>query len=185
MKGLKTNRIAGVIFITCFIFGFHLSLADETCLITPDGGPYTFTAPVVPVSGSNSSNRVYLTFFYPVEGNFWAGNVVKLGISANGDIVDANGAIATWPNGSIKEGAVSFWATLDWSDPTKSNYIYNPHRNIYTFLGASTDLTNPANAFTKDNLDLTPSVLGNPTHNVSEIIDYIPVSYTHLTLPTN
>jgi len=173
MKGLKTNRVTGVIFITCVIFGFHLSLADETCLFTPDGGPYTFTAPVVPVSGSTSSNRVYLTFFYPVEGNFWAGNVVKLGISANGDIVDANGAIATWPNGSIKEGAVSFWATLDWADPTKSNYIYNPHRNIYTFLGASTDLTNPANAFKKDNLDLTPSVLGNPTHNVSEIIDYI------------
>jgi type IV pilus assembly protein PilY1 len=173
MQGLKHNRVTGVIFIACLIFGFPMSFADDTCLFTTDGRPYTFTTPVVPVSRTTSSNRAYLALFYPVEGNFWPGNVVKLGISSDGDIVDANGAIATWPNGAIKEDAAPFWATIDWADSTKSNYIHNSDRNIYTYLGSSTELTSSANAFIPGNPGLTPAVLGNPTHNASEIIDYI------------
>ncbi len=174
MKGLKHNWITSVIFIACFIFMFDVGFADDTCLIETDGGPYTFTAPVVPVSKTTSSNRVYLAFFYPGEGNFWAGNVVKLGISADGDIVDANGAIATWPNGAIKEDAVPFWATIDWADPTKSNYIYNSDRNIYTYLGFSTELTSSANAFIPGNLGLTEAILGNPAnHTTAQLIDFV------------
>jgi len=151
-----------------------MSFADDTCLFTTDGGPYTFTAPVVPVSRTTSSNRVYLTFFYPVEGNFWAGNVIKLGISADGDIVDANGSIATWPNGVIKEEAVPFWATIDWADPHKSNYIHNSSRKIYTYLGAFTDLTDDTNEFKSSNAALTAPILGNPAHHTTaQIIDYI------------
>jgi type IV pilus assembly protein PilY1 len=173
MIKLKHNWVTGVIFIACLIFLFHMSFADDTCLFTTDGGPYTFTAPVVPVSRTTSSNRVFLAFFYPGEGNFWAGNVIKLGISADGDIVDANGAIAAWPNGAIKEGAVPFWATIDWVDPNKSNYILNSDRNIYTYLGSSKDLTTSANAFIPSNASLTTAVLGNPIHTLSEIIQYI------------
>ena len=170
---MKHNWVIGVIFIACFIFVFHMSFADDTCLFTTDGGPYTFTAPVIPVSRTTSSNRAYLAFFYPGEGNFWPGNVVKLGLSSDGDIVDANGAIATWPNGAIKEDAAPFWATIDWADPTKSNYIHNSDRNIYTYLGSSTELTSSANAFIPGNPGLTTAVFGNPTHSLSEIIHYI------------
>ena len=174
MKGLKHNWIIGVIFIACSIFVFNMSFADDTCLFTTDGGPYTFTIPVVPVSRTTSSNRVYLSFFYPGEGNFWAGNVIKLGISAGGDIVDANGAIATWPNGAIKEDAVPFWATIDWADPTTSNYIHNSDRNIYTYLGFSTELTSSANAFIPGNLGLTEAILGNPAnHTTAQLIDFV------------
>ena len=174
MKRLKHNWVTGVIFIACLIFVFHMSFADDTCLFTTDGGPYTFTAPVVPVSKNTSSNRVYLTFFYPGEGNFWAGNVIKLGISADGDIVDATGAIATWPNGGIKEGAVPFWATIDWADLTKSNYIHNSDRNIYTYLGSSTELTSSANAFISGNPGLTEEILGNPAnHTTAQLIDFV------------
>ena len=168
MKGLKHNWVPGVIFIASFIFIFHMSFADDTCLFTTDGGPYTFTAPVVPVSRTTSSNRVYLAFFYPAEVNFWAGNVIKLEISADGDIVDANGEPATWPNGAIKEDAAPFWATIDWA-----NNYHNSNRNIYTYLGSSTDLTTSANAFILSNPGLTTAVLGNPTHTLSEIIQYI------------
>jgi len=174
MKGLKHNWVTGAIFIACLIFGFHMSFADDTCLFTTDGGPYTFTAPVVPVSRTTSSNRAYLAFFYPVEANFWAGNVVKLEISADGDIVDANGAIATWPNGAIKEDAAPFWATIDWADPTKSNYIHNSSRKLYTYLGAFTDLTDDTNEFKSSNAALTAPILGNPAqHTTAQIIDYI------------
>jgi len=174
MKELKHKWITSVVFMACFIFVFHMSFADDTCLFTTDGGPYTFTAPVVPVSRTTSSNRVYVAFFYPGEGNFWAGNVIKLGISADGDIVDANGAIATWPNGVIKEEAVPFWATIDWADPNKSNYIHNSGRNIYTYLGASTDLTEDTNEFKSSNAALTAPILGNPAHHTTaQIIGYI------------
>ena len=174
MKGLKHKWITSVVFSACFIFMFHVGFADDTCLIETDGGPYTFTAPVVPVSRTTSSNRVYLAFFYPGEGNFWAGNVIKLGISADGDIVDANGAIATWPNGVIKEEAVPFWATIDWAAPHKSNYIHNSSRKIYTYLGASTDLTDDTNEFNSSNTALTAPILGNPdNHTTEQLIDFV------------
>ncbi|MFH1935169.1 MAG: PilC/PilY family type IV pilus protein [Pseudomonadota bacterium] len=174
MKRLKHKWITSVVFLAFFIFMFHVSFADVTCLIETDGGPYTFTAPVVPVSRTTSSNKVYLAFFYPGEGNFWAGNVIKLGISADGDIVDANGAIATWPNGVIKEEAVPFWATIDWAAPHKSNYIHNSSRKIYTYLGASTDLTDDTNEFNSSNTALTAPILGNPdNHTTEQLIDFV------------
>ena len=173
MKGLKNNWVTGFVFVACFAFMFHMVFADDTCIFTTDGRFYTFTAPVVPATKTTSSNRVYLAFFRPGEENFWEGNVVKLGISADGEIVDAIGVPATLTNGAIKESAVPYWATIDWADPNKSNYINNSGRNIYTYLGASRDLTATANAFVSSNPGLTPAVLGNPTHTPEEIIDYI------------
>ena len=61
MKGLKHNWVIGVIFIACSIFVFHMSFADDTCLFTTDGGPYTFTAPVGPVSRTTSNRAVSYT----------------------------------------------------------------------------------------------------------------------------
>jgi len=188
MKGLKHNWVIGVIFIACSIFGFHMSFADDTCLFTTDGGPYTFTAPVGPVSRT-TSNRVYLAFFYPGEGNFWAGNVVKFGINEKNQIVDAlydpnnpdhsdpespNNRLALDPNGAIREDAVPFWATIDWADTNKSNYIHNSGRNIYTYLGSFTDLTDDTNEFKSDNDALTEAILGNPdSHTTAQLIDFV------------
>jgi len=189
MKGLKHKWITSVVFMACFIFVFHMSFADDTCLFTTDGGPYTFTAPVVPVSKTTSSNRVYLTFFYPGEGNFWAGNVVKFGISEKNQIVDAlydpnkpdhsdpespNNRLALDPNGAIREDAVPFWATIDWADPNKSNYIHNSNRNIYTYLGSFRDLTDLTNEFKSTNDGLTEAILGNPdNHTTAQLIDFV------------
>ena len=189
MKGLKHKWITSFVFMACFILVFHMSFADDTCLFTTDGGPYTFTAPVVPVSKTTSSNRVYLTFFYPGEGNFWAGNVVKFGISEKNQIVDAlydpnnpdhsdpespNNRLALDPNGAIREDAVPFWATIDWADPNKSNYIHNSNRNIYTYLGSFRDLTDLTNEFKPTNDRLTEEILGNPAnHTTAQLIDFV------------
>jgi type IV pilus assembly protein PilY1 len=169
MKGLKHKWITSFVFMACFILVFHMSFADDTCLFTTDGGPYTFTAPVVSVSKTTSSNRVYLTFFYPGEGNFWAGNVVKFGINEENQIVDADNSLALDPNGAIKEGAVPYWATIDWA-----NNIHNSNRYIYTYLGASTDLTDDTNEFKSDNAALTEAILGNPAnHTTAQLIDFV------------
>jgi Tfp pilus tip-associated adhesin PilY1 len=123
----------------------------------------SFTAPVVPVTRTTSGKNIYMAFFKPMEGNFWEGNVAKFGLSAQNEIIDADGNPATWPNGAIKEDANPFWATKDWADTAKSNGIDNTNRNIYTHLGTYQDLTNPANEFVTANSDLTTLILGNPT----------------------
>lgn len=133
----------------------------------------TFTAPVVPVTRTMSGNRIYMAFFKPAEGNFWQGNLTKFGLSADTEIVDANGNPATYPNGSMKEGAEPYWETKDWSDATKSNYMHNSGRNIYTYLGSSTDLTDLSNEFVSTNAGLSPAVLGGPSHTTAEIINYL------------
>jgi type IV pilus assembly protein PilY1 len=133
----------------------------------------SFTAPVVPVTRTTSGNRIYMAFFKPLETNFWEGNVTKFGISADNAIIDANDNPATWPNGAIRENAVPYWQTKDWADPTKSNYILNSNRNIYTYIGYSKDLTVSSNSFDATNSELSTVVLGNPTHTASKIINYV------------
>jgi type IV pilus assembly protein PilY1 len=112
-------------------------------------------------------------FFKPAEGNFWEGNVVKFGISSSNEIIDAADNPATWPNGAMKEDAIPYWQTKDWADVTKSNFIDNSTRNIYTYLGLSTDLTVSTNEFDSTNTDLTAAILGNPTLTRDQIINYV------------
>jgi hypothetical protein len=133
----------------------------------------SFTAPVVPVTRTTSGNRMYMAFFKPVESNFWEGNVVKFGISATNEIVDKNGNPATWPNGAIREDSVPYWQTKDWANPAKANYIHNSSRNIYTYMGSTTDLTDSSNHFSTANSNLSAIVLGNPIRSPEDIINYV------------
>jgi len=130
-----------------------------------------FTAPVVPVTRTTSGNRIYMAFFKPSEENFWEGNVTKFGLNEDNVIVDKNNAAATWSNGALKDEAEPYWETKDWSDSSKSNYILYSNRNIYTYLGSSTDLTATSNGFTSANL--TSALLGNPTHTPEQVINYV------------
>jgi type IV pilus assembly protein PilY1 len=130
----------------------------------------TLTAPVVPVTKTMSSNHIYMAFFKPQEGNFWEGNIVKFQIDENLEIEDANDDPATWPNGAIREDAVPFWSTRDWAQIAN----FNSSRSIFTYLSGSTDLRATAsNHFTSGNVNLTAAILGNPTHTLPEIINYI------------
>ncbi|UCG14623.1 MAG: hypothetical protein JSU72_09330 [Deltaproteobacteria bacterium] len=143
-------------------------LADELLAAVNDilSRTSSFTAPVVPVTRTFSGNRIYMAFFKPSEGNFWEGNVTKFGLSEDGLILDINGNVATYANGSLIEDAEPYWQTKDWADSTTS-------RNIYTYMGSSDYLTDSTNAFSTSNASLTPAVLGNPTHSVAEIINYV------------
>jgi type IV pilus assembly protein PilY1 len=131
----------------------------------------TFTAPVVPVTRTTSGDRIYMAFFKPDKGNFWEGNVTKFGLNSNLDIVDSLGNPATEPNGALIDGVQPYWQTKDWATPGKGNYILNSDRKIYTYLGASTYLTNSANAFNSSNI--TATHLGTPTHTKEQIINYV------------
>lgn len=134
----------------------------------------TFTAPVVPVTRTTSGDRIYMAFFKPIGGNFWEGNVTKFGISSTNEIVDSEGNPAAWPNGAIKKDARPYWQTKDWADNTKSNYIHNSSRNIYTYLGSYSDLRDSTNEFAPGNSLLNASVLGNPgNYTTTQVINYV------------
>ena len=117
--------------------------------------PTTFVAPVVPVTRTTSGDKIYMAFFIPSEENFWQGYVNKFGLNAQNEIVDANGNLATWANGAMREGAVPIWSTKDWVNTA------NTSRNIYTYLGTNVDLTASENEFNTTNL--TDLLLGYPT----------------------
>jgi Tfp pilus tip-associated adhesin PilY1 len=123
----------------------------------------SFTAPVVPVTRTTSGNKIYMAFFKPLDQNFWEGNLTKFGLNADNQIIGSDDNPATWANGSMREDAQPYWATIDWADVSKSNGILNSSRNIYTYLGSVDDLTNSANRFATDNAGLTAMMLGNPT----------------------
>ncbi len=142
----------------------------------------SFTAPVVPVTRTTSGDKIYMAFFKPLEENFWEGNVTKFGLNANNEIIGSDGYSATWPNGSMRDDATPYWATIDWADTSKSNGIHNSSRKIYTYLGAVKNLTDTANRFAADNHNLTAmmlghpsdiSVNGNPVSGKEKVINYI------------
>ncbi|MBE9543250.1 MAG: hypothetical protein IMF02_02060, partial [Proteobacteria bacterium] len=135
----------------------------------------TYTSPVVPVTKTMSGNKIYLAFFKPLEGNFWEGNIVKLGINEDLEVVGKDNLAATWPNGAMRDDAKYYWSTKDWADISAPNGIANDLRKIYTYLGGNRDLLlDETNDFTTANTDhLTAAVLGNPTHATAEIIQYI------------
>ncbi len=134
----------------------------------------TYTSPVVPVTKTMSGNKIYLAFFKPLESNFWEGNIVKLGINEDLEVVGKDNLAATWPNGAMRDDAKYYWSTKDWADISAPNGIANDLRKIYTYLGGNRDLLlDGTNYFTTTNTDLTAVVLGNPTHTTAEIIQYI------------
>ncbi|MDP4248090.1 MAG: PilC/PilY family type IV pilus protein [Bacteroidota bacterium] len=134
----------------------------------------SFTAPVVPVTRTTSGNRIYMAFFKPGESNFWEGNLTKFALSSDLEIIDKNNASATWPNGAIRDEAVPYWQTKDWATSGKANYIHNASRRICTYLGGTDKyLLHSDNAFAYTNSKLTAPVLGNPSHTITQIIDYV------------
>lgn len=170
---MKKVSLIGILLL---IFIASVGIGDDTCIFPPDqdlNAFVSFTAPVIPPSDTISGNFVYLALFRPMKGNFWEGNVVKFGLDEEGNIIDANGDPALNTQGNLKPDAVPIWATRNWANLTESNYVHNSNRKIYTYLGVSRSLSDSTNEFRSSNSLITESVLGNPTHTISEIIRYV------------
>ena len=153
MKKIRRYGLITLFVICYFIFTVYPVSADDICVLSKtvddllldvvpeqdavkvSGGDNlsttgTFMAPVVPAAKTISRHKIYMAFFKPGEGNFWEGSVAKFGISADNQIVDANDSPATIANTVMKSDAVPYWATIDWADVTKSNYIHNVIQEI-------------------------------------------------------
>jgi type IV pilus assembly protein PilY1 len=146
----------------------------------------TFTAPVVPVHRTTSGDVMYVSLFTPKsQENFWPGYLIKLGIGSQGRLMgfsDAYGGItpvvvADDVTGELHEDLVN---------PNNPPYPYwDAHntlknrasaRNIYTYVGISSDLNHVSNVFVETNNQITLALLGGPTAGTNpreDLINYI------------
>ena len=140
-----------------------------------------FVSPVVPVSRMNrtyAGNSLYVGFFKPQNDGRWAGNIKKYGLDTNGDILDADSNAATLADGTIKDNARSYWSTsADGPDVLTGGIgqvlLDQASRNLYTYMGTSTDLTNSTNAFSTSNGNITASTLDVSTSEKDTVINDI------------
>ncbi len=163
----------------------------------------SFVAPVVPVSPENrtySGNMIYMGFFLPGDNQFWGGNLKKFGLDANNNIIDSVGHLATYEtttnpqrdsrddavvpqgdtNGSFRNSSISYWSIAPDGGNVEEGGVgdallnRSTARNIYTYLGASSNLTVAANAFISTNV--TPTMLGfvaGDTTDSNNLINFI------------
>jgi type IV pilus assembly protein PilY1 len=133
---------------------------------------------------ASSGNRLYLALFKPAWRSFWKGNIKKFAIATEdnpatgiktGDILDINGNPVLDSRGRILDSAVSFWGSAenDGGEVEKGGVgqillARATQRLIYTHTGISTDLTDPVNAFTVANPEITPLTLGFSVNKVTE-----------------
>lgn len=142
----------------------ELTAALQTVIIDVQSNTaFEFTAPTVLAVRieDDTDNVVYLTTFKPSIEPFWEGNLKAYRLNADGTLpVDANGdpilSNSIWgskfDNDLKKEVALGTGDKLIGSSPVS--------RKIYTYLGSSSNLTDASNAFTQDNVLITPTLVG-------------------------
>lgn len=73
----------------------------------------SFTSPSIAANNfdrTRSLDSIYYAMFLPSPGPFWAGNLKKLKVTNDDDIVDVNGVSAVTASGDIDENATTFWS---------------------------------------------------------------------------
>jgi type IV pilus assembly protein PilY1 len=138
----------------------------------------TFLAPVVPISRMNriyAENFIYTGFFQPQADGRWLGNIKKFEIDSQGNLLDANGNVATSPDGELKDTARSFWSTTtDGASVDKGGVgerlLERTSRNLYTYMGSASSLSSTANAFDTSNEALTPALMGVSTDTEKDAV---------------
>ncbi len=143
----------------------------------------SFVAPVVPVNAlkrTQSGDRLYIALFQPLQtSNFWAGNIKKYGIDANGDLISPSGAPATATDGSLLPESASYYDSTPSGGAVTRGGVgellvrRSTPRNIYTYLG-NADLTAAANAFQPENtaIDKTLLAVADDTER-DQVIRYV------------
>lgn len=153
----------GKYFLASSTAGLSESLRQILATIIKDNT--SFVAPTVPISPENrtfSGKRVYMGFFKPDASAFWGGNLKKFGLDDNGNFLDKNGALATDAAGVLKETSESYWSSAADGTEVAAGGVGDilqardlTTRKIYTYLGATSDLANAANAFSTSNASIT------------------------------
>ena len=136
-----------------------------------------YVAPVVPISRMNrafAGDKIYLGFFKPQQSGRWLGNIKRYGLKPDGTLVDAkrpypNGDEVTTADGLIKDNALSWWSSLGNDGPAVEKggaaealslqIESGATRNVYTYTGTLSLLTDSSNAFITTNTAITNAML--------------------------
>jgi type IV pilus assembly protein PilY1 len=134
--------------------------------------PFTYTAPTIPFNADNvavSGDEIYVPMIAPEATLFWKGNIKKYKIEyddANDELVleDKNGSDVVSGTMQFLTSVVDFWNTggADGAEPLVGGAASHltGSRNLYTYLGVTTDLTNAANRVRQSNTAITQTMLG-------------------------
>nr|WP_320013429.1 PilC/PilY family type IV pilus protein [uncultured Desulfobacter sp.] len=156
----------------------QLSQALNNIIINISEQNEVFTAAAVPVSRANKAyagNFVYYGLFQPTNSGNWYGNLKKYAITDDGVIQDKNGN-AIESGGTVVNNAVSFWNnTMDGPSVTAGGAgevlrDRTTERNIYTYTGTTSTLTDTNNLFVTTNTALTD---GTYTDLTTTVIDAV------------
>ena len=167
---------------------FQASNADQlstalyqTLRVITDQAASILAVPSVPVSEGNrlfAGDRLYLAFFRPRQLGAWAGNLKKYQVSANNEIFDATNAAATDAAGNILSTARSYWSTtVDGVDvqeggvgeQLETRIAAGTARQLYTYLGTSTNLTASSNTLGAGNAALLAPPYNLTTDDLQQI----------------
>ena len=155
-------------------------------------------APVVPLQHENrlqTGNDIYVAMFQSEESShmgMWPGNLKKFRLATEdnpskgvvtGDIVDASGNKATSAAGTILDSARSYWLPAG-SDPDGGSVSEggvgrvlldrSTGRNIYTYMGSSSNLADATNRFSTLNSGITRVILNVESDTEREnVINYV------------
>ncbi|MHC1698472.1 MAG: pilus assembly protein [Geobacteraceae bacterium] len=174
----------------------NIVLEADTSFVAP-------VVPVSPENRTYSGSRVYMGFFKPITQSYWQGNLKKYGINSNNNITDENSLVAnyvdldgngyddntglalpSWAiNGTFKATATSFWSSAADGGAVDSGGAGNvlltrdfstSPRNIFTYTGTNTNLTNASNAFSKTNAAITTGILGVSDDTAkNKLVDFV------------
>jgi len=161
-----TAQVGGGEYYTANAYA-DLLLAFESIIANVGEHNAVFVAPVVPVNRLNrtyAGNKVYLGFFRPEQEAIWSGNIKSYNFSSAGEITDALGAAVLDSDGMILSGSQSLWSSVADGSDVKLGGVgeqlnLQTSRNIYTYLGTSTSLTDSSNEVDSLNTVLTMSHL--------------------------
>jgi len=131
----------------------------------------TFTAPVVPVQRTTSGDKMYVSLFTPQAHNkFWPGYLMKLHIGH--DDVQLYGSDET-TRATDADYNLLLDSLLAPTGSTQPKPYWEAHkalkgmdlddRDIYTYVGTSSDLNDSSNIFVDTNTAITYEMLGSPS----------------------
>ena len=156
----------------------------------------SFVAPTTTVSQANRMrNRedVYYSLFKPEGTARWAGNLKKYKIRGeagqNAVIIDSKDEVAIDPDsGEFKPSSRSFWSSSNdgssvllggAAEKIERNGVSNLGRDVYTYTGVNTNLTDASNHLLPSNPDLDPSWFELPTalaadpHYYTDLVNWL------------
>jgi type IV pilus assembly protein PilY1 len=147
---------------------------------------YAYTAPIIPFNSKNSAvsgEEIYVPLFHPENSIFWKGNLKKYKIAiTNNEIV-----LKALDNEDVLNEDQEFQSTRDLfckddacepdeGDPLVGGVAQGmtDTRNLYTYLGSESDLTNTANRVTNTNNAITANMLGVATEETrTELLNWV------------